>query len=652
MYGTVKLLGVAALAAAAKAETEVVLAHYNEDLSWVSHYESGDVSFTVYTKAEDAIDVPEEARRLPNVGRESHTYLTHILQNYDNLAEWTVFSQAGAPSHGYQGSAGEGGHLTGTVTFADYLQQPGDAESLWFFSNAVELNTLDHAMRLDFTLEDFAQASNDVCPAKKEEGWTKFFNMRRLSKWLLAKQEEENQLPALDFYHKYVALTENDGEDVILNFSQGARFALTADQIKSRPKSFYEALLNTLTSNSDPIAGYWLEYMWYDVFHPEHLQEEAGTVCDVPYYAPVSQWEMIEALTAKTTIPELSRRELQSFTSTPTDAPTAMPTVAPTKAPTAMPTAAPTKAPTAAPSWAPTAAPTDTAPPTVVAGNPTRQPTDSPSLQPTRAPSVAITSLAPTVAAIADVEPINYEVPLEFPADGFVLDGATATQQQIDLVKDILIESLRRSLGLSEAVAEITGTLEFVSATRRRLQTSGSWQFIADVEMSYEQAATAGLTGDGEEATSSQEAETQLDEALSEVVARVENDVADGDFNAIITEVMIEEVQEDATALTSIGIASPAEAAAAGDDIGEAVLETSAPTVAPTSAPTVAPTSEPTVEPEDEDDDEIAGLPEDVFYVVVTIIPVIGLALLAGLGYWAANKSGGGSQNFGNVQMT
>ena len=28
---------------------------------------------------------------LPNVGREQHAYLTHIVRNYDSLADWTVF---------------------------------------------------------------------------------------------------------------------------------------------------------------------------------------------------------------------------------------------------------------------------------------------------------------------------------------------------------------------------------------------------------------------------------------------------------------------------------------------------------------------------------------------------------------------------------
>jgi hypothetical protein len=32
--------------------------------------------------------------QLPNIGREAHSYLYHIVANYDRLADWTIFSQA------------------------------------------------------------------------------------------------------------------------------------------------------------------------------------------------------------------------------------------------------------------------------------------------------------------------------------------------------------------------------------------------------------------------------------------------------------------------------------------------------------------------------------------------------------------------------
>lgn len=67
---------------------EVVVARYREDVSWTARL---GLPATVYDKS----GAPG-AHALPNIGRESHTYLTHIVRRYDDLAGHTVFVQ-GAP---------------------------------------------------------------------------------------------------------------------------------------------------------------------------------------------------------------------------------------------------------------------------------------------------------------------------------------------------------------------------------------------------------------------------------------------------------------------------------------------------------------------------------------------------------------------------
>merc|ERR1719421_935351 len=97
------LATLALLSSTAYSQTEVVVAHYNEDLSWLSRIPK-DVRIHVYTKGTQTEKVASLASvTLPNVGRESHTYLHHIVDNYENLAPWTVFTQAGEPSFGYKG---------------------------------------------------------------------------------------------------------------------------------------------------------------------------------------------------------------------------------------------------------------------------------------------------------------------------------------------------------------------------------------------------------------------------------------------------------------------------------------------------------------------------------------------------------------------
>jgi hypothetical protein len=71
---------------------DIVIARYEEDVSWVQQIPKEKVSrIFIYNKgspvtAEGCIVIP-----LPNLGRETHTYLHHVLQNYNALADTTIF---------------------------------------------------------------------------------------------------------------------------------------------------------------------------------------------------------------------------------------------------------------------------------------------------------------------------------------------------------------------------------------------------------------------------------------------------------------------------------------------------------------------------------------------------------------------------------
>lgn len=85
-----------------KKDVEIVISRYNENIAWSDMYTS---IRTIYDKGENGthlpINTPGKVIRLPNLGRESNTYLRHIVNNYHTLAKLTVFCQASAPYHGY-----------------------------------------------------------------------------------------------------------------------------------------------------------------------------------------------------------------------------------------------------------------------------------------------------------------------------------------------------------------------------------------------------------------------------------------------------------------------------------------------------------------------------------------------------------------------
>lgn len=75
---------------------DVVISKYNEKINWKQIYScfSNDNIF-VYDKSGQKNDFIS----LPNIGREAHTYLTHIVLNYDLLSEFVCFLQGNPLNH-------------------------------------------------------------------------------------------------------------------------------------------------------------------------------------------------------------------------------------------------------------------------------------------------------------------------------------------------------------------------------------------------------------------------------------------------------------------------------------------------------------------------------------------------------------------------
>jgi hypothetical protein len=67
---------------------QVVVARYNEDISWLKNVK---LDYIIYNKGEDNIDF--DCVKLENIGREAHTMLYHIIKNFNNLADYTIFLQ-------------------------------------------------------------------------------------------------------------------------------------------------------------------------------------------------------------------------------------------------------------------------------------------------------------------------------------------------------------------------------------------------------------------------------------------------------------------------------------------------------------------------------------------------------------------------------
>ena len=79
-------------AAPASLSLDICVARFNESLSWAQTIRPG-TRIVVYEKGEG------KGIKLPNVGREAHTYLHHILSEYATLPDWTFFTQGDPNKH-------------------------------------------------------------------------------------------------------------------------------------------------------------------------------------------------------------------------------------------------------------------------------------------------------------------------------------------------------------------------------------------------------------------------------------------------------------------------------------------------------------------------------------------------------------------------
>ena len=191
---------------------ELVVAHYTENLNWLRNLPAG-LQKTVYSKAPDA-QLEHDVMPLPNVGREAHTYLHHIVSRYDTLAEWTVFCQGKPFDHAFD--------------FKKFLQNfPNNAQTDFIW--------LGHLIDTDDNR-----------------------GQRLFQPW--SKNEDGRGLDLAGFHR---ALFGTEGPD-LYTFVLGAQFAITKEIIQQRSRSFYKHAL--AISTSFPDAAHCYERSWNLVF--------------------------------------------------------------------------------------------------------------------------------------------------------------------------------------------------------------------------------------------------------------------------------------------------------------------------------------------------------------------------------------------------
>lgn len=209
---------------------EIVVAHYNENLQWLEHIFD---EVTIYSKGDAPANDFERTFSLPNIGREGHTFLYHIVSRYDTLADTTLFLQG--EIHAWK---------EGTPPHTELSLPELCERSL----------TLTGLSAMGFGLPGMFDKWNSMEWDKDPRRWLE----RR------GKGMRMSDLTPAQFWY-FIFNTEHP-ESVA--WTGSGIFAVTSKAIRRRPLSFWQNLLEyfEMLNHANPEEGHFLERFWMSIF--------------------------------------------------------------------------------------------------------------------------------------------------------------------------------------------------------------------------------------------------------------------------------------------------------------------------------------------------------------------------------------------------
>ena len=211
-------------------EYKIVIARYNENLSWLKkkdfHY-----PYVVYNKGSNSDFYKShmfvKEIKLKNVGREAHSYFTHIVNNYDTLDDLTIFVPGSLESKNkYKRSIRLMKEAKGD-TFSCIRQNVFEQHKTFKIDNYLCTNKKNSALNPDSTIKK-----------SKTRPFGKWYNKT--------------------FKHGHKSKC----------FTMNSMFALTKETILRKPKTYYESLLQQVNDHHNPEEVHYFERAWDTIFHP------------------------------------------------------------------------------------------------------------------------------------------------------------------------------------------------------------------------------------------------------------------------------------------------------------------------------------------------------------------------------------------------
>lgn len=216
-------------------EVDIVIARYNENIAWIDTLPSAS-KIWIYNKGKEELKTNKPnifITKLPNIGRESHTYITHIVNNYHNIAPGgvTVFCQGKIYDHIPR--------ELNESTFVQMLVR--DASENGFSQNQAKWHDIPkaHQPLENFRIHEWPPGTPNS-PNKCNESFGMWF--RRCTK-----------MPYLPPRHEF-------------KWVMSANFAVKNSVILTKPKEYYISLQSEFDDSAAPEVGHFFERSWYYIF--------------------------------------------------------------------------------------------------------------------------------------------------------------------------------------------------------------------------------------------------------------------------------------------------------------------------------------------------------------------------------------------------
>jgi hypothetical protein len=213
----------------------IVISHFNEDLSYLNEEPFSKYNQIIYTKGINAPDCLQckNIIKLDNVGVCVHTYLYHIIENYENLSDVTIFLPGSCmDEHKKQ------------ITL-NTIENATKTHNSVFYSTNYNDNILNIPDIYNFTLDDWA--STNINNKTLNTDFTLLTcDIRPFGKW-------------------YEKLFPNINVNAI-NYM--TIFAVSNQHIKNRSKESYKELIKYVNRNKNEECAHYIERAILAVFHP------------------------------------------------------------------------------------------------------------------------------------------------------------------------------------------------------------------------------------------------------------------------------------------------------------------------------------------------------------------------------------------------